>query len=554
MNPLHSVLLASLLFAAAWADTHYVDLAGGNIAPYTSPATAAQDPADAIQAAAPGDLVEIADGVYPVPAQLDVTRLTLQGASTNAVLSGSGSTRVVVGTGCSLFNLTIENGSAIATRGAGAAVTNAVVTGCLFQDNQLQTGAGGGFGQFSSISGAGLYAEDSRVSESLFRRNGHQSLPGCHLPHVQGGGAFFRRCEVRDCRFFNNQCDDGSAFWAAEETMVVNCQASRNRKHLGHPVVLDESTLLHSVIRENTWGVWAKNQSQVIDCEIIDNVGDFGGYAFACVEKSPGGAGLLLQDRSLARRCRISGNSCGFGAGVMIERSQAGPPILQNCLITGNILQNEEFQTGTGAGILFADHAIIEHCTFADNVSTGPGTVIESLMFGSSLDDIVFRNTIVWGNQGVSLANGLPTANFLANILQGTNLTGNLSVDPLLKPNFRLAFNSPAINSGDSTSPPPGLTIFGFPRVLSGATDIGADEYHPDFLITEIDEIGNDEAELTFNTLTGINYQAEFSPTLIPAATWTDAGPLVTGGAGPNSAVVLPTPGLRGVFRVRIVP
>lgn len=553
MNPLYFLLIALFVIPVAWADTHYVNLTGGNIAPYTNPATAAWDPADAIQAAAPGDRVEIANGAYVVPVQLDVSRLTVQGASVNAVLRGSGMNRVIVGIDCSLSDLTIENGFAIVSRGAGASVTNCTVTGCIFQDNTLQSSiANGGFGPFSTIYGAGLYAEDSQISESLFQRNGHESLPGCHIGHVKGGGAFFRRCEVRACRFLDNRCDDAAAFWAAEESVVVDCEASGNTKYLSHPVVLEDSTLLNSDIRQNTWGVWARNRSQVIDCDITDNVGDYGGYAFACVDKSPGGAGILLQDGSVARRCRISGNSSGFGAGVMIDRSPAGPPTLQNCLIVGNTLQNEEFRQGVGAGLLLADHAVIEHCTFADNISTGDGSIIESL--GAQLDDLVFRNTIVWGNQGATLGGALPPANFQANILEGTNLTGNASVDPLLQPSYRLALTSPAIDNGDSTSPPPGLTIFGFPRVLGGDADIGADEYHPDLEITRIDASGGDEAEVTFNTFTGIDYQTEFSPILLPAPTWSDVGPQITGGAGIDSTVLLPAPGRRGVFRVRIVP
>lgn len=556
MNSICPFLLAFLFFSVAQADTHFVDLAGGDVFPYTTPATAAQNPADALEAASSGDRVAIADGVYDVPVQLDGSGLTLEGASTNTVLRGSGSNRVLVATDSSLLRLTIENGFALASRGAGAAVTNSVVTGCVFQDNEMGRGTDG-FGILSTIWGAGLYAENSRISESVFRRNidGEELEAACHAPHVQGGGAYLIGCEVRACRFSDNRSDDGAAFWATESTLE-DCKIQGNTMRIWHPVVLNNSTLRNSVVCRNTWGVWAQNRSEVLDCDITDNVGGFGALAFniVCSNPPPGGGGVLLETGSVVRRCRITGNSSGFGAGVMIWSSSSRPSVVQNCLIAGNQLQSrDDIHPGSGAGILVYGAATIEHCTFADNVSTGEGAVVESPSINTG-DELVFRNNIVWGNQGATLKGEWPLANFTSNILQGTNVDDNLSVDPLLQPDYRLSPNSPAIGRGDSTNPPPGLTLFGLPRVLAGSTDIGADEHHPEPIIATAEMTGTDQANVTLNSLPGVIYQVEFSPELAPAPNWTPASQRIISGSGNTTTIAVPAPGNLGAYRVRIFP
>ncbi|MCK4677862.1 MAG: right-handed parallel beta-helix repeat-containing protein, partial [Bacteroidales bacterium] len=68
---------------SVWADTHYVDPAGTNISPYTTPATAAHSIQDAINAASDGDVVDVADATYTITGKILVDKgVTITGNTT----------------------------------------------------------------------------------------------------------------------------------------------------------------------------------------------------------------------------------------------------------------------------------------------------------------------------------------------------------------------------------------------------------------------------------------------------------------------------------------
>jgi hypothetical protein len=193
------------------------------------------------------------------------------------------------------------------------------------------------------------------------------------------------------------------------------------------------------------------------------------------------------------RDCVISGNSCGcWGAGICC--TNASPTII-GCRITGNfaadqgggvfawqesaptiisslIAGNASPVTGAGVAMFGGAAGSIVNSTIAGNLEGGG-----VLMWGGTI-----ANSIVWGNQGMSLWLGGGATVTHSNVQGGAAGPGNTNVDPMFVDpaagDFHLASTSPLIGAGSAALLPAGagFDFEGDLRVVGPQVDMGADE------------------------------------------------------------------------------
>ena len=180
------------------------------------------------------------------------------------------------------------------------------------------------------------------------------------------------------------------------------------------------------------------------------------------------------------------------GGGVLSEQAwpPAGPPIMSNCILSGNSA------AGLGGG---ACYGILINCVAAGNRSMNGGgggggaayailtssTVASNWsMFGSGgAYGCILTNSIVYYNSQTLQDRYEPGSSFTycCTTTLPTSGTGNITTEPLfvdpVNGNFRLQSNSPCINAGNNAYAPGPTDVDGNPRIVNGTMDMGAYEW-----------------------------------------------------------------------------
>lgn len=195
-----------------------------------------------------------------------------------------------------------------------------------------------------------------------------------------------------------------------------------------------------------------------------------------------------MVDLFVVDRCTFLDNSAAsVGGAIQVVGDFLNAPgvdaiFFLNCLIARNQAQN------AGGVNVDLGAAILQNCTVADNLATGPtgGLVANG-------DGLFLLNTILWGNVGSApdpqlqqLAVNVTFSSllflFYNDVQGGAPDPTSISADPLFvapaSGDYHIGINSPCINAG--------LPAFGFvatqrdidgqPRIQSNQVDIGADE------------------------------------------------------------------------------
>ncbi|MBK9303522.1 MAG: right-handed parallel beta-helix repeat-containing protein [bacterium] len=407
----------------------------------------------AVQAAAAGDVVEVAAGTYG-----DCTHPTEGPGSTPAcVIMKSGVTLRGAGTAATIIDAQLL--------GRGIFVEN--VVNCRIENLQVRRA-------YAAAYGAGILLRqvgpDVRVTDVLVTEctDGgvicyNQASPvltrvDCVANTAkQGGGLAIEEQSsprVDDCDILDNHAPSGAGVFIrnGSDPHLTDCTVSGNA--------------INAAYGQGA-GIFVAASSPLIErCTISGNttLGNGGGIAYQL-----GSAGVL-------RACAITGNvaaqSFVSGAGVAVDSAE---PLIEGCLIAGNVCSGS-FSDAAGVHALFSPSPTLRNCTIAGN-QTSAGGLAGGVMaqWGSAptIDRCIIAASPV--GAGLYCDGGNPTVsctdihgNAGGNALCGVDGGGNFSLDPLFcaPGDYHLQPGSPCLTGC-------GGELVGAPLGRCGATAVG---------------------------------------------------------------------------------
>jgi parallel beta-helix repeat protein len=457
-------------------------------APYTSWTTAARSLQDAADAAYPGGMILVSNGVYRVGGRVVYGTLTNRVAVTKPVtvrsLNGPAVT-VIEG-----FPAISNNAVRCVYLAEGAALTGFTLT----------NGATGSLGDATTEqSGGGVWCESASILVSNCVLTGNSATSGggsfrgmlnnCTIATnsaTYGGGAY--SCALSNCTMTGNSA--GYAGGGANLCALKNCTLAGNSASYSGGAA-EGGKLDDCVLTNNSAVRWAGASSSVLNnCLIAGNKATLSGG---------GGGNCLLNNCTLVRNsadsfggaesstlnyCNISSNSAtSYGGG-------AGNCLLNNCTLAGNT-------TGGNGGGAF--YGTLNNCLLVWNSAKygggayGSSTLSNCTLTGNSgwfegggtsggtlRNCIVYYNTAAKGPNYMGNVVGNVSMNYCCTLPLPASGTGNLTNPPAFMnqagSNLRLQNNSPCINSGRNTCAPAGPDLDGNPRIADGTVDLGAYE------------------------------------------------------------------------------
>ena len=505
---------ASVTIHVTEQPVHYVTLSSlAPIAPYGTWATAATNIQDAVDASSvPGALILVSNGVYQTGAQavdgrsnrLAVTKAVtvrsvngplvtqIVGYQVPGVTNGPAAVRCVYLTGGALLaGFTLTNGGTqtpgdyyqnrsaggggVWCEGAGAVVSNCVITGnsayylgggvcggtvksCTLTSNLAASyGGGASFGALDNCmltsnsayyGGGGAYqctltncTLTSNSSVSSGGGAGAATLNNCTLMYNwagSGGGA--DGCTLNNCMLTGNSASEGggASFGTLKNWMLTGNSVSSRGGGVYYSTLNDCTLTSNSA---SSYGGGGASDSGLNNCTLTGNSAYSGGGAQGCT----------------LNNCTLVGNSASGEGGGAVDST------LNNCTITGN-------SAYSGGGSYMGT---LNNCTITGN----SGSYCGGAAYAAEL-----RNCVVYYNTGT---NANYTIDCTLNYCCTTPLppgTGNFTNAPLFADtnawaDLRLQSNSPCINSGCNAFAPSGPDMDGNPRIVGGTVDVGVYEF-----------------------------------------------------------------------------
>ena len=397
-----SGLSSTVTVHVAAQPVHYVSQGNTtSVAPYTSWETAATNIQDAVDAAVPGSLIVVSNGVYKAGAR------AIYGSSNRVAITKPMTLQSVNGP-----SVTMIVGNKISSGGNGAAPVR------------------------------GVYLAEGAILSGFTLTNGSASLSGNDETNRSGGGVW---CEsvasiITNCVLIGNQAYGGGG---AFRGTLLNCTLADNLAAFGGGGGASFAILKNCVLTANSipgtgYGGGA-SRSELTDCLLTENTATGGGGAYDSVlarciitKNSAQGSGGGIYMGALSN-CKLTRNWASFDGGGAREA------ILNNCLLTENIAEKNG-----GA----ATDATLYNCTVVGNDAkwgAGGGTYMTWL-----------NNCIVYHNKARVQGDNYDNSGF-SGMIKYTCTTplpnsgvGNITDEPALASLSRLSESSPCRHSGNS--------------------------------------------------------------------------------------------------------
>lgn len=393
---------------------------------------------EAVDAAAGGDTVIVADGIY-------------RGAGNRNIDFRGKSITVRSERGPEACVIDCEGSENVKRRGFylhGGETHDSVIDGFTIingsgRDLEYPGGSGPGGGAIACVNSA------ATIRNCAFKGN--------FAWH--GGGIFTYRANViiEGCDFYENLCKiDGAAICCWESVaLITDCRVENNTARHGGAIY--------------AWGAGAV--TTIERCDVIGNVG----------EMWAGGIGLWGD--STITDCVIQSNHGALAGGIYAKANCT----IRSCLITDNTSTGASGGIGCEPEISYPieSFAVIENCTIAYNINDGGKS--GGIDFNFGLESALVRNCIVWGNSARwsdqidagSMGDDLVVS--FCDVQDGWEGEGNIDADPLFadaeEGDYHLTRSSHCVNGGDPDYAGPLTTDFdGEERVMNDRIDIGVDE------------------------------------------------------------------------------
>jgi hypothetical protein len=385
----------------------------------------------AVNAAAAGDTVLVADGTYSSAGDLGLTiskSITIESVNgaASTIIDCSSDNFAYVETNCTIQGFTFENADS-GESGVIEMDASGTITQCTFKND---TNLGG--------NGAAIEMND-----------GTTTVTDCTFDQQNGSGAISlsgANATITNCTFTNGNGEIGGGGGA------INMNTGT--------VTVSGSTFTGNTGGSNAGGVfyWRNGTLTVTDSTFTNNSGSYGGVI---LEGAQG-----IDSPTTFTRCVFTGNSASIKGGVAaLEGGSSGTTnfIATDCLFIGNTAGSDGAAIDGNTAGSSPNKVNVTNCSFyGNNVTKGATT---GVICGGATTTTKVANSILYGDTGpkeISTAN--PSAG-------GTTVTksdihqaafaggnGDINADPLyIVPgtgDLHLSISSPCIDTGTSTGAP----------------------------------------------------------------------------------------------------